>query len=252
VLNCEAQWLYCRERIALGGVCQTNLRAGAGNDPQRNLWCVDNAYCNQVTGKCTALPKLGELCGNGLMCASRLGCDTYGQGVPGKCVDLPTANMKCLYGGNGNYGGERTQCAAGFGCYLTADARCKNLTLTSTKNGSPCTFDMQCGAGYKCGFYPAGNLCNVAKKAGQACTREGECAAGLFCAGSGLCASKINSKSKCFDDDSCVDSRFCVKKTLLGVAYGDKLCISPLPALNKACTARCGKTSTGVQLVCRV
>jgi hypothetical protein len=35
VLNAEAQSLYCKDRIPLGGVCQTNLRVGAGNDPQR-------------------------------------------------------------------------------------------------------------------------------------------------------------------------------------------------------------------------
>ena len=218
----------------------------------RNLWCVNNAYCDQGTGKCKALPLLNKACGNGLMCASGLGCDSYGQGVPGKCITLPKENAMCLYGGNGLYSGERQQCAPGFGCYLDADARCKSLTMTSTINRSPCTFDMQCGAGYTCGFYAAGNLCNKAKTVNQACTREGECAAGLYCAGTGFCKAKINDdKTVCFDDLSCADTRFCAKKLFLGIPYGDKVC-QLNPTLNQKCTDRCAKSSTGTQLVCRV
>jgi hypothetical protein len=58
---------------------------GAGNSPERNLRCVDNAYCDLVnntvkgTGTCTPLPTFGKPCGNeyaGLACNARTGGPT--------------------------------------------------------------------------------------------------------------------------------------------------------------------------------
>ncbi len=100
----------------------------------------------------------------------------------------------------------------------------------------------------------AGNVCNKAKTLGQPCTREGECAAWLFCRNE-RCVAKINTDTvACLDDIDCVDSRFCAKKYIWSL---NKVCRSPLPALNQACTGgygngRCAKTSTGVHPVCRV
>ena len=256
----QLQFTYCKTRIPLGGVCQSSPRVGAGNDRERNLWCVDKTYCDQATGKCTALPSLNKPCGNGMMCGAGLGCKSGDMGLT-KCTALPTdksADSSALMGGNGPHSGGPTECAAGFGSYdVDGYWKCRNVTKMSSTNGSPCTFDLRCAAGFTCGFYSnigLGNICNKAKTLGQPCTREGECAAGLWCGNNG-CVAKINTDTvACTDDLECVDSRFCAKKYIRSF---NKVCRSPLPALNQTCTGgygngRCAKTSTGVQPVCRV
>jgi hypothetical protein len=266
VLSADAQLgarTKCMPRIPLGRVCQTSVVLGEGNNPERNLWCVDNAYCDlgsgpvKGTGKCTKLPTLGNLCGNTLMCAAGLACNERG----GKCVALPKEGERALYGGNGPDSGGETECAPGLGSYLVDGYwTCKNVTKMSSRNGSPGTIDKKCATGYTCGFYLAQYpniepcVCNVAKKLGQQCTREGECAAGLWASSTG-CAAKLKAGSKCTDDVECVGTAFCAQKTLLGIPYGDKICRSPLPTLNEACTGgfgygRCAPATP--QLVCRV
>jgi hypothetical protein len=257
VLGATGQMLgtSCWKRIPLNGVCLSSLRPGAGNDPERNAWCEDNTFCDQKTRKCSALPSVNKTCGNGVMCGAGLGCNTDPMGLT-MCIDLRTdksADSSALMGPSG----EPTECAAGFGSYDVGGSwKCRNVIKMSSTNKSPCTFDLRCAAGFTCGFYSdigLGNVCNKAKTKGQPCTREGECAAGLWC-GNNVCVNKINTDTACTDDVQCVDWRFCAKKLLWPFS---KVCRLPLPALGQACTGgngkgRCDKTSTGVQLVCRI
>jgi hypothetical protein len=228
------------ERIPLFKTCRAAWPGGLPptavlNDPEKNTWCVENAFCDLANRKCAKRPGdtrmatwpnvfLPERCGNDIVCAAGLGCSTNKGGRNATCQLLRGAGWPCLF--SERY--EQSLCYKGsqddpgYGCYY---GKCNNFVACN--GGCSCTTDKFCWGKFYCSWSDTYKMdvCWDSKKLGQAC-EQGQCATNLVCS-SGKCADKKSSGS-CSIDEECTDDRYCYNGSCM-----------ELPVIKAACTARC-------------
>jgi len=180
----------CSMGVCIGDTAPVDVEAQVGEACATTSSCVDGAYCDTVTDRCTTLKTTGTECTLDNECAYGLAC--IGPTGARVCGALPTVGQGCAADGicrdEGTY------------CDVTADA-CKPVGLA----GAICTDSSECSP-----YFPCAGTCTQGPGLGQACSSSSRCfEAGTFCDfNAGLCAAKKADGAPCDSGPEC-ESDFC-------------------------------------------
>jgi hypothetical protein len=217
--GCRAQFEcaagFCAARApGCAGLCKAYVSAGFSC---ANAVCDDNSYCDSSSSVCVARGIANSPCSDAQPCRDGFVCRGYASGssTPGKCGTVAKSGDACVSSAECDSGlwcdPGTSKCAvelaAGASC-TASDAcqsglACIGLKLpggTSVGNPGQCkpwldvnamcdatAAEPGCPADAQC----ASNSCKPTGVVGAACTSSTQCRLGLYCNGSGMCATPV-------------------------------------------------------------
>jgi Dickkopf N-terminal cysteine-rich region len=178
----------CSLGTCIGDTPPATTRVQINEDCFSGLPCVDGAFCDSLTGLCTALKPMSSTCTNDGECTYGLAC--VGTAGNRTCGSLPAIGQPCAT--KGTY------------CDFNLDA-CKQVAVSGV-----CTSSSQCSPYYPCDFNTAPNNCVRGPAVGQPCDSSRRCFdAGTFCDFNvGMCAAMKADGEACNATEEC-STGFC-------------------------------------------